>query len=98
LTLADLDAASPVLPTVPGGSDVAATWHARRKAAAAYAWRLGERKVDVTPASVVASVLHLHHIRAHGVEPDAEARTYRLARSIALAYTARHRLAPRDAS
>jgi len=43
---------------------------------------------------VAVALLHLHHIRAHGINPDAEARTHRLARSIALAYTARHTAAP----
>lgn len=98
MVLANLDADGPTLPAVPGGNGVAATWVVRRQAATTYASRLGEHEVGVTPASVAASVLHLHHIRAHGVEPDAEARTYRLARSIALAYAARRRPAPREAS
>lgn len=90
ITLADLDAASPTLPTVPGCSDILAAWHTRRQAATTYARCLAEQAGRATPAAVAVSLLHLHHIRAHGADPDVEARTHRLARSIALAYTTRH--------
>jgi hypothetical protein len=35
------------------------------------------------------SLLHLHHVRAHGIDPAAEALSHRLARAVALAFTAR---------
>ncbi len=97
VTLADLDATGPTLPTVPGGCGVVAAWHARHQAATTYASRLAEH-TGTTPAAVAVSLLHLHHIRAHGADPDAEARTHRLARSIALAYTTRHTAAPEGTS
>ncbi len=90
VTLADLDAPSPTLPVVPGCSGVVAAWHGRRQAATTYARCLAEHAGRVTPAAVAVSLLHLHHIRAHGADLEAEACTHRLARSIALAYTARH--------
>lgn len=98
VTLADLDATNPTLVTVPGCSGVVAAWHARRQAATTYARCLAEHPARTDPATVAVSLLHLHHIRAHGVDPKAEARTHRLARSIALAYTARHTPAPGDTS
>jgi len=94
VTLADLDAASPTLPAVPGCFGVVAAWHGRRQAATTYARCLAEHVGHAAPAAVAVSLLHLHHIRAHGVDPDAEARTHRLARSIALAYTTRHSVVP----
>lgn len=94
VTLADLDTASPTLPDVPGCSAVVAAWDARRRAATAYARCLAEHTGRATPAVVAVSLLHLHHIRAHGADPDTEAHTHRLARSIALAYATRHTTAP----
>lgn len=94
VTLADLNAPSPTLPAFPGCSGIVAAWHARRQAAITYAGCLAEHAGGAAPAAVAVSLLHLHHIRAHGIDPDAEARTHRLARSIALAYTARHTAAP----
>ncbi len=94
VTLADLDAPSPTLPAAPDCSGVVAAWHARRQAATTYTRCLAEHAGRATPAAVAVSLLHLHHIRAHGADPDAEARTHRLARSIALVYTARHTAAP----
>ncbi|MGH3755168.1 MAG: lantibiotic dehydratase [Pseudonocardiaceae bacterium] len=98
VTLADLDSPSPTLPAVPGGSGVVAAWRTRRQTASAYARCLAEHAGRATPAAVAVSLLHLHHIRAHGIDPDAEARTHRLARSIALTYTARHTPAPEGTS
>ncbi|MBV9143815.1 MAG: lantibiotic dehydratase [Pseudonocardiales bacterium] len=89
VTLADLDTASPTLPTVPNSSGVVAAWHARRQAATTYARCLAENPGHTDPATVAVSLLHLHHIRAHGADPQTEACTHRLARSIALAYTTR---------
>jgi lantibiotic biosynthesis protein len=97
VTLAGLDAASPTRPAVPGCSGIAAAWHARRQAATTYARCLAEHTGCVTPAAVAVSLLHLHHIRAHGIDPDAEARAHRLARSIALAYIARQTAASEGA-
>ena len=71
--------------TVPAA--VRRAWDARVDAAARYARRLGRQGRD--PASVIASLLHLHHNRVHGTDPAAEDAIYKLARASALSYTAR---------
>jgi lantibiotic biosynthesis protein len=83
---ADTDRAA--LHILPGGPAVAAAWHARRQATAHYAARLTPAATHVKPASVLTSLLHMHHVRAHGISPDAEALTHRLARAIALYWQA----------
>lgn len=70
--------------TVP--ATVRRAWHARADAAEEYAGLLAEAGRD--PASVLESLLHLHHNRVHGPGPAAEAVTYRLARACALRQTA----------
>ena len=75
--------------TMPGGARIATAWQARAAAAAQYATTLTPATTCVTPESVLASLLHLHHVRAHGIDPTVEAQTFRLARAVALADTAR---------
>lgn len=77
------------LPTIPGGSSITSAWHARRLAATRYTDLLTVDATHVRPASVAVSLLHLHHVRAHGIDPAAEALSHRLARAVALAFTAR---------
>jgi hypothetical protein len=43
----------------------------------------------LTESSVVASLLHMHHIRALGIDRDAERRCRKLARAVALTFAAR---------
>jgi len=82
----DLDAtASPASTLAERMAAVATAWRARRDAAIAYADLLRADQAGVTPVAVVGSLLHLHHNRIHGPGADAEARTHRLARAIALA-------------
>jgi thiopeptide-type bacteriocin biosynthesis protein len=65
----------------PGGPEVAAAWATRRAALGAYRARLtGHRE----PVVVLRSLLHDHHVRALGIDPDAERVTNRLARAAAL--------------
>ncbi|MFG6197797.1 lantibiotic dehydratase [Nonomuraea sp. JJY05] len=65
----------------PGGPEVATTWEARRAAMDAYrAWLTGHRE----PVTVLRSLLHDHHVRALGVNPDTEQVTNRLARAAAM--------------
>jgi thiopeptide-type bacteriocin biosynthesis protein len=68
-------------------------WHARAATAAKYAARLGEQGRDT--ASVIESLLHLHHNRVHGTDPGTEETTYRLARAAALGHAARRPAGPR---
>jgi thiopeptide-type bacteriocin biosynthesis protein len=70
---------------------VTAAWRERAQAAARYADVLKVSGGSITPDSVLASLLHLHHVRTVGPDENAERVTYRLARHIALA-TARRRL------
>lgn len=82
----DLDATAPPASALAERmAAVAAAWRARRDAAIAYADLLRADQAGVTPAGVVGSLLHLHHNRIHGPGAEAEARTHRLARAIALA-------------
>jgi thiopeptide-type bacteriocin biosynthesis protein len=74
-----------VLPGLPGGDQVAAAWAARAAEAAAYTARLAPEATRHTPETVLGSLLHLHHVRALGPDPQSEAVTYKLARAVALA-------------
>ncbi|MBT8227341.1 MAG: lantibiotic dehydratase, partial [Dactylosporangium sp.] len=75
----------------PGGALLTPSWQARRQAANAYAGTLPEG--GPRPAAVAVSLLHLHHNRAHSADAATEARTYKLARAVALAHNARHHTA-----
>lgn len=66
---------------------LAAAWAARREAVRRYAAALAVPMRD----SVLVSLLHLHHVRAHGVDPGSEATCHRLARAVALTMTAHDR-------
>ena len=60
-------------------------WRERSRAATRYAAELSAVAGPLTPASVLASLMHLHVVRALGPDEDAEQLTYRLARHVALA-------------
>jgi thiopeptide-type bacteriocin biosynthesis protein len=79
--------------TIPGGGRIAAAWQARQRAAAAYADRLAGGSYPTRP-SVFASLLHMHHVRVHGPDRDAERGYHRIARAVALTWTARHQGRP----
>lgn len=66
---------------------VADAWRDRAHAAAAYRAALTAQHHD--PQTVLRSLLHYHHVRALGVDPDHERVTERLARACALRMTAR---------
>lgn len=78
-----------VLHSIPSGQAITAAWHTRSEVATRYASCLTPDATHVTPASVLVSLLHLHHVRAHGIDPDAEAVSHRLARAVALSWNAR---------
>ncbi|MFJ2955714.1 lantibiotic dehydratase [Streptomyces sp. NPDC087270] len=75
--------------TIPGGPEIAAAWQARSEAAARYASCLTPENTRVTPSSALTSLLHMHHVRALGIDPAGEAATGKLARAVALAWAAR---------
>ncbi|MFF3277222.1 lantibiotic dehydratase [Streptomyces chrestomyceticus] len=78
-----------LLQQVPGGDAITAAWSARSRAAARYAACLTPATTRLTPGSVLTSLLHMHHIRALGSDAEREAMTHKLARSVALAKSAR---------
>ncbi|HEX4102753.1 MAG TPA: lantibiotic dehydratase [Pseudonocardiaceae bacterium] len=89
LSLAGLGRDEPAPLNIPSGWEIASAWDVRRQAATRYTDCLAAGATHVKPASVVVALLHLHHVRAHGIDPDAEALTHRLARAVALAFNAR---------
>lgn len=90
LHLADTADGRAHLRAIPGGDQIAICWHERRQVATRYAACLTATDTGVTPDTVLVSLLHLHHVRAHGIDPDTEALTHRLARAIALAWNFHH--------
>ena len=66
---------------LPGGEAVTAAWQSRHEALTIY-WTslLGQRD----PATVLRTLLHEHHIRAVGVDPQFERKTNHLARAVAM--------------
>ncbi|MCY9784958.1 lantibiotic dehydratase family protein [Nocardiopsis sp. EMB25] len=73
------------LRSLPGGQDVADAWETRAEALASYREHLA---VERDPLAVLRSLLHQHHVRALGVDPDRERATTALARSCALGHLA----------
>ncbi|MFD1321100.1 lantibiotic dehydratase [Micromonospora sonneratiae] len=68
--------------------DVAVARQARAAALATYRRHLPDRSID----PVLESLLHMHHNRATGVDPDGEAVCRRLARQLALSHQARQQV------
>lgn len=66
---------------LPRGEPVAAAWRARDTALDVYHRHLATQR---NPATVLRTLLHEHHVRALGVDPDVEQTTFRLARTAAL--------------
>ena len=76
------DAGIPHLP-----APVCSAWNTRREAAERYALQLAASPRQQSSAEVLGSLLHLHHVRAHGIDSAAERDGNRLARAVALAWT-----------
>lgn len=72
---------------LPGGSRVLTAWAHRRTALSTYRTALSGQRPD--PETVLPSLLHMHHNRAAGTDPEAEATCRRLARGAALSLRAR---------
>ncbi len=85
LELADPYGRQTRLRSLSCGGDVVAAWRTRAVALAAYGEHLAE---ECDQLKVLRSLLHLHHIRAVGVDLDLERVTVRLARACALCRTA----------
>jgi thiopeptide-type bacteriocin biosynthesis protein len=69
------------LRTLAGGDEVATAWTTRDAALRTYHDRLLPHR---DPATLLRTLLHEHHVRAVGIDPDVERDTYRLARAAAL--------------
>ncbi|MFD0659787.1 hypothetical protein [Thermocatellispora tengchongensis] len=65
---------------------MATAWAARRSTLAAYRDQLAPHREPIT---VLRTLLHDHHVRAIGVDPDLETFTNRLARAAVLRHLAR---------
>ncbi|MFV2178732.1 lantibiotic dehydratase [Actinomadura sp. LOL_016] len=77
------------LRAAPGGQTIVEAWTQREDALTAYRVLLdGHGGID--PDAVLTSLLHAHHMRAVGIDPDDERTCLRLARAAAQAWTARH--------
>jgi thiopeptide-type bacteriocin biosynthesis protein len=63
------------------GDPVAEAWSWRAEALGSYSEALSQQR---DPISVLPALLHLHHLRAVGTDPDAERVTGRLARALVL--------------
>ncbi|MEY9969472.1 thiopeptide-type bacteriocin biosynthesis protein [Streptacidiphilus sp. MAP12-16] len=66
---------------LPGGELLLRIWARRATAVTAYGRRLAELgdRAWAPPETIFASLLHLHHNRLNGVDPEAETRTYGIA-------------------
>ncbi|MEU9891096.1 lantibiotic dehydratase [Sphaerisporangium sp. NPDC051017] len=84
LGLADPTGSFQALAALPGGAEVIAAWKTRATALAAYRQELAGQR---DPLTVLRPLLHLHNIRAVGVDPDRERVSNQLARSCALRHT-----------
>ncbi|RLK54456.1 lantibiotic dehydratase [Actinokineospora cianjurensis] len=73
----------------PGSAELIGTWQRRSTALAAY--RAILTTAGISPDTVLGSLLHLHCLRANGINPDTERVCHRLARAAALSWTARTR-------
>jgi thiopeptide-type bacteriocin biosynthesis protein len=71
----------------PGGKAIVAAWRHRRAALADYRRLLAAQR-DPTP--VLGSLLHMHHVRMFGIDPDRERILGRLVRAAAQRWIATH--------
>lgn len=79
--LADPAGGFRALRVLPGGDDVATAWGRRDSALAAYHKSLSGQR---DPGTALRTLLHEHHMRALGLDPDVERQTGRLARAAAM--------------
>lgn len=70
-----------------GGKQLVRAWKERATACAHYAHTLAG--TALSPAQVLVSLLHMHHNRALGIDPEGEEEITRMARAVALSYQAR---------
>jgi thiopeptide-type bacteriocin biosynthesis protein len=71
---------------LPGGQSLITLWTHRREALVEYRHRLSD---TADHNGVLESLLHMHHVRAIGLDRDHERTCRRLARTVALGWQAR---------
>ncbi|SDD87008.1 thiopeptide-type bacteriocin biosynthesis domain-containing protein [Glycomyces harbinensis] len=76
----------------PSGSAVVDAWTRRAGAVGRYRSALAAAEHPTDP--VLSALLHLHHIRAVGIDPGSEQAALKLARTAALAWHSRNRRSP----
>lgn len=74
--------------TLPGGDHILTAWDQRRSALTAYRETLLAEQ-NLTPQAVLASLLHMHTVRTHGIGTPREPNCLHLARAAARAHLAR---------
>ncbi|WNI28349.1 lantibiotic dehydratase [Streptomyces sp. ITFR-6] len=87
LRLTENDNQGTSLSDFPGGDAVRDAWQRRRSALSRYHSKL--LRPGPAPESVLPSLLHMHHNRVAGIDPDAEALCRRMVRAAALSWTVR---------
>jgi thiopeptide-type bacteriocin biosynthesis protein len=81
------------LAVLPEGERILSTWHHRREALTAYRDTL-HAEGSTSPIALLPDLLHLHHARIAGPDPDGERTCLHLARAAALSWAARTRSQP----
>ncbi|OIV37401.1 hypothetical protein BIV57_11270 [Mangrovactinospora gilvigrisea] len=89
LRLADASTGATGLAGLPSGAELADSWKQRATAIAAY--RRALPADGPNPDLVLSSLMHLHHARMIGLDPDSERTVRHLARAAALSHTVRAR-------
>lgn len=80
------------LAALPGGERILSSWSERRRALTAYRDVL--HTVAVPATRLLPDLLHLHHVRIAGPDPDSEHACLHLARAAALSWSTRVRSRP----
>ncbi|WP_258052498.1 lantibiotic dehydratase [Streptomyces sp. Ru73] len=88
LQLTDVGDRRTVLSDLSGGHAVVDAWEARQAALVDYRQALDA--AGIAAGSVLPSLLHMHHNRVAGVDPEAEAACRRIARAAAQSWSIRH--------
>ncbi|MEV7778285.1 lantibiotic dehydratase [Kitasatospora sp. NPDC088351] len=88
LALAEHPGSWPAPESTARGRALTRAWRARAEALAEYRHLL-DQHLELEPSEVVGALLHLHHARSIGIDPDHERTCHRLARAAALTHTAR---------
>jgi thiopeptide-type bacteriocin biosynthesis protein len=102
IRIVDLSGDWAALGALDGGTDLLAAWRRRAPALAAYASALRHRDGGVAPwrpdggsapirDTVLPALLHMHHNRLVGIDPDAESRSIAIARGVVEAAANRKR-------